>query len=94
MILTSYWISRTLSQAEVDMSRAFKHVVRQVERSSKSTIFVARQTNFGVRHNFHVASEVTLHHKAWFPLSQLRPRQRPVSSQNKVISLKDDCSTL
>ena len=26
-------------------------------------------------------------------LSQLRPRQRPISSQNKVISVKDDCST-
>ena len=32
--------------------------------------------------------------KAWFPLSQLRPRQRPISSQNKAISMKDDCSTL
>ena len=31
--------------------------------------------------------------KAWFPLSQLRPRQRPISSQNKVISVKDDCLT-
>ena len=33
-------------------------------------------------------------HKAWFPLSQLRPRQRPISRQNKAISVKDDCSTL
>ena len=32
--------------------------------------------------------------KAWFPLSQLRPRQRPISSQNKAISVKDHCSTL
>ena len=32
--------------------------------------------------------------KAWFPLSKLRPRQRPISSQNKAISVKDDCSTL
>ena len=32
--------------------------------------------------------------KAWFPLSQLRPQQRPISSQNKAISVKDDCSTL
>ena len=32
--------------------------------------------------------------KAWFPLSQLQPRQRPISSQNKAISVKDDCSTL
>ena len=32
--------------------------------------------------------------KAWFPLSQLRPRQRPISSKNKAISVKDDCSTL
>ena len=30
---------------------------------------------------------------AWFPLSQLRPRQQPISSQNKAISLKDDCLT-
>ena len=30
--------------------------------------------------------------KAWLPLSQLRPRQRPISSQNKAISVKDDCS--
>ena len=28
--------------------------------------------------------------KAWFPLSQLRPRQRPISSQNKAICAKDD----
>ena len=28
----------------------------------------------------------------WFPLSQLRPRQRPVLSQNKAISMKNDCS--
>ena len=27
-------------------------------------------------------------------LSQLRPRQRPSSSQNKAISMKDDCSSL
>ena len=33
-------------------------------------------------------------HKAWFPLSQLRPRQRPISSQNKAINVKHDCSTL
>ena len=33
-------------------------------------------------------------YKAWFPLSQLRPRQRPISSQNKAISVKDDCSTV
>ena len=32
--------------------------------------------------------------KAWFALSQLRPRQRPISSQNKAISVKDNCSTL
>ena len=32
--------------------------------------------------------------KAWFPLSQLRPRQRPISSENKAISVKADCSTL
>ena len=32
--------------------------------------------------------------KAWFPLSQLRPRQRPISSKKKAISMKDDCSTL
>ena len=31
---------------------------------------------------------------AWFPLSQLRPRQRPISSQNKAIRVKNDCSTL
>ena len=31
--------------------------------------------------------------KAWFPLSQLRPRQGPFSSQNKAICVKDDCST-
>ena len=31
---------------------------------------------------------------AWFPLSQLRPQQRPISSKNKAISMKDDCSTL
>ena len=31
--------------------------------------------------------------KAWFPLSQLRPRQRPISSQNIASSMKD-CSTL
>ena len=30
---------------------------------------------------------------AWFPLSQLRPRQRPISSQNKAIGVKDDYST-
>ena len=33
----------------------------------------------------------------WFyrkqAFSQLRPRQRPISSQNKATSLKDDCST-
>ena len=34
------------------------------------------------------------HAEAWFPLSQLRPRQRPISSQNKAFSVKDDCSTL
>ena len=27
-------------------------------------------------------------------LSQLRPRQRPISSQNKATSVKDDCSNL
>ena len=27
-------------------------------------------------------------------LSQLRPRQQPISSQNEGISVKDDCSTL
>ena len=32
--------------------------------------------------------------KAWFPLSQLQPRQRRISSQNKAICVKDDCSTL
>ena len=32
--------------------------------------------------------------KAWFPFRQLRPRQRPISSQNKAIGMKDDCSTL
>ena len=32
--------------------------------------------------------------KTWFPLSQLPPRQRPISSQNKAIGVKDDCSTL
>ena len=32
--------------------------------------------------------------KAWFPLSQLRPRQRPISSQNEAISVNDDCPTL
>ena len=32
--------------------------------------------------------------KAWFPHSQFRPRQRPILSQNKAISGKDDCSTL
>ena len=26
-------------------------------------------------------------------LSQVRPRQRPISSQNKAIGVKDDCST-
>ena len=31
--------------------------------------------------------------KAWFPLSQLRPRERPILSQNKAVSGKDDCST-
>ena len=31
--------------------------------------------------------------KAWFPLRQLRPRQRPISSRNKAINVKDDCST-
>ena len=35
-----------------------------------------------------------LKNKAWFPLSPLRPRQRLISSQDKAISLKDDCSTL
>ena len=30
--------------------------------------------------------------KAWFPLSQFRPRQRPILSQDKAISAKDDCS--
>ena len=34
----------------------------------------------------------------WFngnqALSQLQPRQRPISSQNKAINVKDDCSTL
>ena len=29
--------------------------------------------------------------KAWFPLNRLRPRQQPISSQNKAISVKDDC---
>ena len=32
------------------------------------------------------------HYKVWFPLSQLRPRQRPIQSENKAISVKDDCS--
>ena len=32
-----------------------------------------------------------LYFKAWFPLSQLRPQQRPISSQNKAISVKDGC---
>ena len=32
--------------------------------------------------------------KAWFPLSHLRPRQLPISSQNEAISVKDDCSTV
>ena len=41
-----------------------------------------------------VAAELASRLKAWFPLSQLRPRQRPFSSQNKAISVKDDCSTL
>ena len=36
----------------------------------------------------------TEYHKAFFPLSQLRPRQRPILSQKKAISMKDDCSTL
>ena len=29
-------------------------------------------------------------YEAWFPLSQLRPQQRPISSLNKAISVKDD----
>ena len=29
-------------------------------------------------------------HNVWFPLSQLRPRQRPILSQNKAISVKDE----
>ena len=32
-------------------------------------------------------------YKAWFPLSRLRPRQRPISGQNKAINVKDDFST-
>ena len=32
--------------------------------------------------------------KDGFPLSQLRPRQQPILSQNKAISVKNDCSTL
>ena len=39
-------------------------------------------------------TQLEVHIKAWFPLSQLRPRQRPISSQNKATSVKDDCSTL
>ena len=33
------------------------------------------------------------HPLTWFRLNQFRPRQRPILSQNKVISGKDDCST-
>ena len=33
-------------------------------------------------------------HKDWFPLSQLRPRQRPISSQNKAIGVGDDMVNL
>ena len=32
--------------------------------------------------------------KAWFLLSQLRPRRPPFSSKNKAISVKDDSSNL
>ena len=28
--------------------------------------------------------------KTWFPLTQLRSQQLPISSQNKAISVKDD----
>ena len=37
-------------------------VMRQAETPSKRTIFVARQIYFVVRHNFHVASVITLYH--------------------------------
>ena len=40
------------------------------------------------------AFKPTVVYKAWFPSSQLRQRQRPILSQNKAISLKDDCSSL
>ena len=53
MILTSHWISQTLSQALND-------VARQVEIPGKTIIFVARQIYLVARHNFHVALEVTL----------------------------------
>ena len=31
--------------------------------------------------------------KAWFPISQLRPRQQPILCQNKAVTGMDDCST-
>ena len=40
------------------------------------------------------ANKIIVVRKAWFPLSQLRPRQRPILSENKPISVKDDSSTL
>ena len=32
-------------------------------------------------------------YEAWFPSDQLRPRHRPFPSENKAISVRDDCST-
>ena len=52
-------------------------------------------TNYKEKHSVPtVHTAALIESKAWFPLSQLRPRQRPISSQNKAISVKDDCSTL
>ena len=40
---------------------------------------------FASNHEF-----VLFDNKAWFPSSQLRPQERPISGQNKAISVKDD----
>ena len=43
---------------------------------------------YGMYHSLIVVASNSYHgviHKAWFPINQLRPRQRPISTRNKVI---------
>ena len=77
-----------------DSYKIKQNTTMNVNRSQKHGLILHYITQTKSRTTKITVTHHTLtHFNSNKPISQLRPRQGPITSQNKAISMKDDCST-